>query len=686
MSSKSIKDILKDFGLAKNQAKIYIYLAKQGVLKGGEIAKQTKIPKAAVYRTLKVLQRKGFIESTLEFPARYIAVPFETILDYNIKAKKQEAQEIEKSKKDLLNDWKNISKGIPQKSVEKFTIIEKNQKIYNKIYQMIKQTKKEIISASTIQGLLLADRYGVFDAIHNHPAKSKIKFRFITDLTKSDLPTIKSFLNRMKGASELRGRNPELGIALFPRIVIRDHEELLLFISDKKNKTFNSNKQTCLVTNCKSIIQSYSGVFEDLWQNSTKIKQKIEELQTGKPSSKTQIIKDPIKAKKQYKKILSSAKKEIFIITSADGLKILSKNNTQIKKSDKKNISIKIMAPIINENLESSHKILQWAEVKHIPLGYFDTTIIDDKHLFQFNSQLRNIFSEKTNFENILYTTDLKYIKKTKDLIANIWRKTRTPGSKNLRLIVQSTKPLTSSGIHHSLEKKQLYLKNIQYDQTKKITKEYVLRKIKQEKKLVTKKETYSKTLRYFGSRAFVVIHPPDHFNLPDICIGIFHNDKDSSFGEENWLAINLEQKTKEGVQYIPTAWVLDNDRLLSFRKNLFKGFPIAEKNLIVLNRSEIQVQTKGKTLFAGWTKPIPLGISNFILPPSCLLFEGYGEMKSGVYTNIIKIGRRQEYWHNSYDAFVTFFHPKSKYIGSGTEGFIETDYCLISKPSKTDK
>ena len=114
MGSKSIRDILKDFGLSGNQVKIYIHLAKHGVQKGGEISKQTKTAKAITYRTLKTLQGKGFVESTLESPTKYIAVPFETILEQNIKTKKEEALQIEKSKKGLLEDWKNLSKKAPQ--------------------------------------------------------------------------------------------------------------------------------------------------------------------------------------------------------------------------------------------------------------------------------------------------------------------------------------------------------------------------------------------------------------------------------------------------------------------------------------------------------------------------------------------------------------------------------------------
>jgi hypothetical protein len=156
------------------------------------------------------------------------------------------------------------------------------------------------------------------------------------------------------------------------------------------------------------------------------------------------------------------------------------------------------------------------------------------------------------------------------------------------------------------------------------------------------------------------------------------HNEKNSSFGDENWLLFFIQRETKKGSFYVPVALIVDNPDTISFRKSVFSGFPV-ERNILLFKKDEIQVRSKGKTLFAGWTKPIPLGFSDYVVPPSCLLFEGYGEIKSGMLTNEAPSGRRQERWFNSLDAFVSFFHPKSKYIGSGTEGFVERDALLIS-------
>ena len=50
MSRRTIKNALKNFGLTEKEAEIYVFLAKHGVLTGGEISKQTKIHRPRIYR------------------------------------------------------------------------------------------------------------------------------------------------------------------------------------------------------------------------------------------------------------------------------------------------------------------------------------------------------------------------------------------------------------------------------------------------------------------------------------------------------------------------------------------------------------------------------------------------------------------------------------------------------------
>jgi hypothetical protein len=90
--------------------------------------------------------------------------------------------------------------------------------------------------------------------------------------------------------------------------------------------------------------------------------------------------------------------------------------------------------------------------------------------------------------------------------------------------------------------------------------------------------------------------------------------------------------------------------------------------------RDELQIRVHGNTMFAGWTVPIPLFPTQDILPPACILIEGYGDAKTSAYTIIGPSGgftARQ----NGFDAFVTFMHPSSKYSGPGTDGLFVRDF-----------
>jgi sugar-specific transcriptional regulator TrmB len=683
LQENTVEKALQNFGLTEKETQIYIYLAKHGLQKGGNIAKATKTAKAVVYRVLKILHRKGFVESTLESPVRYKAVPFESILDSEIKSKHEEARQIEAARKSLLIDWNKISKGEHESPIEKFVTIEGDQKIYSKIYQMVKQTKQQISIIATVSGIMRSDRYGITNEIINHPLRNKIKFRFLTDITNADIRAIQFLKKKLKTGVDLRGRNPDLGLKPFPRMVIRDQEEILFFITPKPNQTGLKTDDTCLCTNCKSMIQAFSGVFEDFWVHSTEIEKKIIEVQTGKLPSKTVVINNAKKAETQYFDTLSDAKREILIVTSSTGLVELSKQVSLLQDWTEGNVAIKIMAPITNENLAVAQRLLECCEIRHVPFGYFETTIIDGKCLFQFNTpSLGEKLSEETKFENTLYSNEINYVQKTKELLTDIWLKTRMPLSERADSVVSTfgTQPKSSVN-HHNLLKKTSFMREMGTKQTEEISSINVLSKIEKEKESANaKRSTWSDTLRYFGSVATAIIEPPKSFNLPKMVFSFCRHDEPSSFGAENYIIVHLRQEPCGELRYIPFAMILDRPEPLEIRKALLKGFP-AENNILVFEKNEIQFRLKGNTFFAGWTRPIPLGTERYSIPPSCVLFEGYGDVKSGCFNNVLLSGRRQEVWYNSFNAFVSYFHPQSKYVGSGTEGYIEKDWVLISRP-----
>ena len=536
MKTGAIEKALSNFGLSDKEIEVYIFLGKRGALKGGDITKQLKIHKAQVYRTLKSLQKKGLVEVTLEYPARFTAVPFENLIDSFIKTKKQEVEQIEKTKNDLLSDWDKISQTELDYSLEKFSVIEGTKKIFNKIVDMAKQAKREFIMVSTFADTFRADRFGIFDIITPSNVKSKIQYKFLSQLSKQNLKIAKIFEADLNPIVNFRVMDLSLGLTKFSRVVIRDNEEILIFISEENEPSATKEKETCLHTNCKAIIQSYLGVFNGLWRDSRGLSQLILELETGKVPPKTQIFKNPEIAKESYNRILAEANSDILMILSSEGLMKLSEEKSQLENWTKRDISIKVMAPVVNENLNITHQLLNWCEVRHIPLGYFETTIIDDRHLFQFTPSyaLQNKPQDYDYFDKTFYTNDPEYIQKTKQLLLDIWKKTRTPSSAGIRSITRPQNESSTSSIgHHSLVRKSSFKQNMKYNPKGKITIKDVFDKIEKEKRLSLKyRGNLVEKARFFGSSAAAVIHSPESYNLPDMNIFASHNDEYSSFGK----------------------------------------------------------------------------------------------------------------------------------------------------------
>jgi sugar-specific transcriptional regulator TrmB len=222
LSLETLKNTLKNFGITENEAEIYIFLAKGGTLKTGQIAKQLRKNKGTVYRTLSNLKKKGFVESTLESPTRYMAIPLEKIIDLYVKSRREEVAQVEKTKTELLEHWERLRKARIQPITETFVVIEGNKKIYTKILQMIEKIENQISIILPISKISRGEQFGIFEEFTKHPKKSKIKFRMLTELSKQNLKATKLLMPKIKSEIDFRATIPSSKQRTLPRMVIRD--------------------------------------------------------------------------------------------------------------------------------------------------------------------------------------------------------------------------------------------------------------------------------------------------------------------------------------------------------------------------------------------------------------------------------------------------------------------------------
>jgi len=685
LSDAPVRKILKKVGLTEKETDVYVFLAKHDALKGAEIAKLTSIDKAETYRILRSLQNKGLLEATLEAPTRFLTFPFDKVLDSFIRSRRDEASFIESAKNDLLSDWAKISKSPFEVSAEKFTVIEGESKVYARIFQLIKEAKNQLSVVLTVSDLLKAERFGLFDASLKYSTESIVRFRFLTEISEKNAETMKMLLRKVpEQGFDFAGRIPDLGLHLSPRMVVRDCEEILFFITSKREKVSRAEKdEVCLWTNCKTLVQSFAHVFEEMWNSSTDIDKKIVEIETGKPPSQMHLVFDAAKAKEKYYEALKLAEEEVIIMTSSKGLMELLKDNEYLRRLKKtKRVPIKIMAPIICENYEFSKQLSEYCEVRHVPESYLTTILIDRRSLFQFKNPESSKAKSKIlpPFENSFYSDYSGHVEKAKTILNSMWK-----NSQELSAIkLESTETSLASEINplHDLCDTSSFaqaLTRMEEHEMGTITEKDVIDKIINAERVIAKDPLKDVNVQY-GSYARAVIHPPSHFNLPDMMIHVWHCNKQSSWGAEDWLDVFLWLETSKGYAYVPVAHITDNPRVVEFRKGVWAGTPAAQ-NINVVRKSMLQVRVQGNTLFAGWTMPIPLYPIQYSLPPACILFEGYGKVKTGKTTTSLPSGKTQVSEFNSLEAFVTFLHPSSKYSGPGTDGVFNREHIMTAFP-----
>jgi hypothetical protein len=342
------------------------------------------------------------------------------------------------------------------------------------------------------------------------------------------------------------------------------------------------------------------------------------------------------------------------------------------------------MTPITRENWKVAQELSQYCSIKHTTASYLESTIVDGKYLIQSQNRAgQGGKEERILYFGTFYTDDRDCVEKTKNMLNDVWRNALIPSVSTLDTLIKTMPAAapSSESRQQSPKSGDLHRKLALEGKEKKevLLEKDVLNKIISGKKYPAKNWP-NDIIRFYGSNGIATIHPPASFNLPDMAIWAMHNDKLSSFGVADCLFVHLWLETPKGGAYVPVAFVSDNPEVIEFHKKIATGVPSGQ-NAHLIRKDALQIHVLGNTLFVGWTTPIPLFPTLQSLPPSCIMFEGYNPLKTGAnelgYPSGIKIINE----FNGFDAFVTFFHPASKYSGPGTDGIVLRDVITTVYP-----
>jgi len=101
----ALQERLRDFGLTKNESKIYVFLSKHGPKKPIEISREEKIPRTETYHLLSTLEAKGIITPSIKRPTIFSALTIEKAIESILHDQQKKIEELKILKNDMIVLW-----------------------------------------------------------------------------------------------------------------------------------------------------------------------------------------------------------------------------------------------------------------------------------------------------------------------------------------------------------------------------------------------------------------------------------------------------------------------------------------------------------------------------------------------------------------------------------------------------
>ncbi len=258
-------EILSDFGLTGNQAKVYIAIAQLNLASVSQASKASKVRREDVYRILPKLEKMGLIEKILGTPMKVRATPVEEALSILIKREQDIASKrvsaLKAKKDEFLKSFKS-SRVEPISEEAHFALIPQREGIINKGLAMIKNAKREIdIITSGYEFIQIFTNYA---ELLKKAIRKGVKVRVVLDVSEHEDPILSVVEGyKSSGASfDLKYKDQPSG-----HYTIVDYKQALVATSTE----VPIGENPCLWTDDDTLVGLMQKNFEGIWHTSVDV-------------------------------------------------------------------------------------------------------------------------------------------------------------------------------------------------------------------------------------------------------------------------------------------------------------------------------------------------------------------------------------------------------------------------------
>jgi len=267
MDNDELFSHLLEFGIGKDECKMYIGLITTGPTKASHISNFVNMDRVRGYKILENLKNIGFVSSTFSSPTTFSANDLKESLDNLMETKKFDLNRLEKIMNSIVEGYETRKVVDPPTKNLQFSIISGRQNIFSRIERMIKEETKEMHIVATYNDLSMMYYTSIPECIKKVQKKGII-IKIVTELEKGQNLEI---LDKMKIYNLRMVNLPSKG-----RIVCGSSETLISGHTAELTSSNSLNDSTFL-TNSTEFVNNMKCFTEQLWKSGTNVfeKQKV---------------------------------------------------------------------------------------------------------------------------------------------------------------------------------------------------------------------------------------------------------------------------------------------------------------------------------------------------------------------------------------------------------------------------
>jgi len=255
----AVDHVSQSLKLSAVDAAAYVQLCMSGPSKVSDMAQALSVHRNDVYRSLERLSTRGLVETTLEKPARYVAVDPRKVFDAELEGRLATLDQMRTSRAHTTKLLQDLQHEVAGPEHTSYRIIQGRQDISAQRRRMIQEARHEIVSVSThAPDIVLSEYDGSFDALLARKDGGP-RMRALMAVT----PEARSHL-------DAAGAYPRLEVRSFAserivRFTLIDDRELLLNVVNDSGRSLYAPDEVALLTTARGLVDAERIFFDQCW-------------------------------------------------------------------------------------------------------------------------------------------------------------------------------------------------------------------------------------------------------------------------------------------------------------------------------------------------------------------------------------------------------------------------------------